>query len=60
MIQDERLDLYNRMEMAYILICSNRSLKDKEAYRSNLERIEKAIETLPDGLHKRYSPLIGD
>lgn len=60
MTQDERLDLYNRMEMAYILIFYNRNLKDKQVYLSNLERIKKAIETLPDGLNERYAPLIED
>jgi hypothetical protein len=60
MTQDERLDLYNRMEMAYALIFYNRNLKDKQAYSSNLERIKKAIRTLPDGVNKRYSPLIED
>jgi hypothetical protein len=58
MTQDERLDRYNRMEMAYTLIFYNRNLKGKQAYVSNLERIKKAIKTLPDELYKRYSPLI--
>jgi hypothetical protein len=60
MTQDESLDVYNRMEMAYSLIFYNRSLKDKIAYRCNLERIKKAVETLPGGLSKRYSPLMED
>lgn len=60
MTRDPRLDLYNRMEMAYAFIFYNRSLQDRQVYSSNLERIKKAIETLPDDLHKRYSPLIGD
>lgn len=60
MTQDARLDLYNRMEMAYAFIFYNRNLKDKRAYNTNLDKIKRAIKTLPVDQQKRYSPLIGD
>ncbi len=58
MIQDSHLDPYNRVIMAYTLISYNRHLKDEKLYRSNLERIGKAIDTLPDGLRGQFSVLL--
>jgi len=58
MIQDEQLDLYNRMEMGFALLFYTRHLKSQDAYRSNLERIKMAIETLPKGIRLGYANLI--
>jgi hypothetical protein len=54
MICDDRLDLYNRMEMATTLFTYNRYASDEDTYRNNLERIREAVEKLPDGMGERF------
>jgi hypothetical protein len=58
MVMDHRLDLYNRMEMAYVFLSYNQHSKDRQTYMRNLDRIDKAIRSLPHGLYKRYDPLM--
>jgi hypothetical protein len=58
MICDERLDRYNRMEMAYALIYCNRHSKDETTYRANLERIKSALETLPGRSEEQFANLL--
>jgi hypothetical protein len=52
MIEDKRLDLYNRTAMAQLLIFYNRESMKTPAYQRNLEGINRAIATLPEMVQK--------
>lgn len=54
MICDERLDIYNRMEITLAFLAYNDHGRDETTCRRNLEKIRYAVEKLPAGIEERF------
>jgi hypothetical protein len=54
MVEDEDLDLYNRLLMAYLFENYNYYLQDEARKMNNAIRFRNAIATLPDGIGKTF------
>lgn len=54
MVQDEQLDLYNRLLMAYLFGNYNHYLQDETLKKENAARLLKAVATLPEAVRKVF------
>lgn len=54
MVEDEQLDLYNRLLMAYLFDNYNYHLQDDVRKKENANRFRDAVATLPHGIAKSF------
>ena len=54
MVEDGRLDLYNRLLIAYVFDNYNHHLQDEPRKKNNAIRFKNALSTLPDGIAKSF------
>jgi hypothetical protein len=60
MIQDDQLDLYNRMIMAYLYIFYSQYLNEPNHYLANKAKFKQAIRSFPGDMYKRFDSVLAD